>query len=168
MKKLKIKTFLLLFSICILSCNSNKKIERQNEPTIYNVEENDVEMNKAIEKAKQTIDSFDYAFKNNSRVFTFFGLKKKFEENGNVEHIWIGNIQKIESGKYIGVIDNLPEKIKSVKLGDTVQIEKKEISDWMYIKKTELHGGYTIRLLRERMTEDERKKFDAESGMKIN
>lgn len=168
MKKLKIKTFLLLFSICILSCNSNKKIERQNEPTIYNVEENDVEMNKAIEKAKQTIDSFDYAFKNNSRVFTFFGLKKKFEENGNVEHIWIGNIQKIESGKYIGVIDNLPEKIKSVKLGDTVQIEKKEISDWMYIKKSELHGGYTIRLLRERMTEEERKKFDAESGMKIN
>lgn len=168
MKKLKIKTFLLLFSICILSCNSNKKIERQNEPTIYNVEENDVEMNTAIEKAKQTIDSFDYAFKNNSRVFTFFGLKKKFEENGNVEHIWIGNIQKIESGKYIGVIDNLPEKIKSVKLGDTVQIEKKEISDWMYIKKSELHGGYTIRLLRERMTEEERKKFDAESGMKIN
>lgn len=168
MKKLKIKTFLLLFSICILSCNSNKKIERQNEPTIYNVEENDVEMNKAIEKAKQTIDSFDYAFKNNSRVFTFFGLKKKFEENGNIEHIWIGNIQKIESGKYIGVIDNLPEKIKSVKLGDTVQIEKKEISDWMYIKKSELHGGYTIRLLRERMTEEERKKFDAESGMKIN
>ena len=168
MKKLKIKTFLLLFSICILSCNSNKKIERQNEPTIYNVEENDVEMNKAIEKAKQTIDSFDYAFKNNSRVFTFFGLKKKFEENGNIEHLWIGNIQKIESGKYIGVIDNLPEKIKSVKLGDTVQIEKKEISDWMYIKKSELHGGYTIRLLRERMTEEERKKFDAESGMKIN
>ena len=102
MKKLKIKTFLLLFSICILSCNTNKKIERQNEPTIYNVEENDVEMNKAIEKANQTIDSFDYAFKNNSRVFTFFGLKKKFEENGNIEHIWIGNIQKIESGKYIG------------------------------------------------------------------
>ena len=168
MKKLKIKTFLLLFSICILSCNSNKKIERQNEPTIYNVEENDVEMNKAIEKAKQTVDSFDYAFKNNSRVFTFFGLKKKFEENGNIEHIWIGNIQKIESGKYIGVIDNLPEKIKSVKIGDTVQIEKKEISDWMYIKKSELHGGYTIRLLRERMTEEERKKFDAESGMKIN
>lgn len=125
-------------------------------------------MNKAIEKAKQTIDSFDYAFKNNSRVFTFFGLKKKFEENGNIEHIWIGNIQKIESGKYIGIIDNLPEKIKSVKLGDTVQIEKKEISDWMYIKKSELHGGYTIRLLRERMTEYERKKFDAESGMKIN
>lgn len=167
MKNLQIKTLLLFFSICILSCNSNKKIGRENESTIYNVEEDDVEMNKAIEKAKQTLDSFDFAFKNNTRVFTFFGLKKKFEENGNVEHIWIGNIQGIEEGKYIGVIDNLPEKIKSVKLCDTVQIEKKEISDWMYIKKSELHGGYTIRLLRERMTEGQRKKFDVESGMKI-
>jgi uncharacterized protein YegJ (DUF2314 family) len=167
MKNLQIKTLFLFLTICILSCNSNKKIERENEPTIYNVEENDVEMNRAIEKAKQTIDSFDNAFKNNSRVFTFFGLKKKFEENGNVEHIWIGNIQGIEKGKYVGVIDNLPEKIKAVKLGDTVQIDRKEISDWMYIKNSELHGGYTIRLLRERMTEDERKKFDAESGMKI-
>ena len=167
MKKLKIKTFLILFSICILSCNSNKKIDTQNEPTIYNVEEDDSEMNKAIEKAKQTLDSFDYAYKNYTRVFTFFSLKKKFEENGNVEHIWIGNIQKFDNGKYIGVIDNLPEKIKNVKLGDTVEIDKKDVSDWMYIKNSELHGGYTIRLLRERMSEEERKKFDSESGMKI-
>lgn len=167
MKNLKIKILPIFFSICILSCHSNKKIERENEPTIYNIEENDVEMNKSIEKAKQTLDSFDYAFKNNTRIFTFFGLKKKFEENGNVEHIWIRNIQGFENGKYIGVIDNLPEKIKSVKLGDTVEINEKDISDWMYIKNSELHGGYTIRLLRERMTEEERKKFDRESGMKI-
>lgn len=70
MKNMQIKTLLLFFSICILSCNSSKKTERENEPTIYNVKENDVEMNKAIEKAKQTLDSFDYAFKNNSIVFT--------------------------------------------------------------------------------------------------
>ena len=63
MKNMQIKTLLLFFSICILSCNYNKKIERENEPTIYNVEEDDVDMNNAIEKAKQTLDSFDYAFK---------------------------------------------------------------------------------------------------------
>ena len=167
MRNLQTRTLLLFLTLSILSCNSNNKVERENEPTIYKVGEDDAEMNKAIEKARQTIDSFDFAFKNNSKVFTFFSLKKKFEENGNVEHIWIGNIQKFENGKYVGVIDNLPEKIKDVKLGDTVVIEKKDISDWMYLKNSELHGGYTIRLLRERMTEDDRKKFDSESGMKI-
>jgi len=167
MKKLQTTTLLLFIIISILSCNSQNKIERENEPTIYNIEENDVEMNKAVETAKQTLDSFDYAFKNYTRVFTFFGLKKRFEENGIVEHIWIGNI-KYENGKYIGIIDNEPEKIENIKLGDTVEIEKDDISDWMYIKNSELHGGYTIRLLRNRMSENERKKFDAESGMKIH
>lgn len=155
-------TFLLLFIIIILSCKSNNK----NEPAIYNVGENDPEMNKVIEMAKQSLDSFDYAFNHYTRVFTFFGLKKRFQENENVEHIWIGNI-KFENGIYIGIIDNLPEKITSVKLGDTVKIDKKDISDWMYIKNAELYGGYTIRLLRNRMSESERQKFDAESGMKI-
>ena len=32
-----------------------------------------------------------------------------------------------------------------------------------FIKKSELHGGYTIKLLRERMTKDEQEKFDAEN-----
>ena len=70
MKKLHIKTLILFFSICVFSCNSNKKTERENEPTIHSIDEDDTEMNDAIEKAKQTLDSFDYAFKNNSRVFT--------------------------------------------------------------------------------------------------
>ena len=167
MKNLKIKTLLAFYAICILSCNSNKKIERENEPTIYNVGENDIEMNNSIEKAKQTIDSFDYALQNPNLTFNSFSLKKKFEENGNIEHIWLANIQKLTADGYIGIINNLPEKIKSVKLGDTVEIKKNEISDWMYLNNSELHGGYTIRLLRNRMTEEERKNLDAESGMII-
>ncbi|RZL36523.1 MAG: DUF2314 domain-containing protein [Pedobacter sp.] len=167
MKNLLRGTLSVFIAICILNCNSNNKVERKNEPTIYSVDEDDAEMNKAMKTAKQTLDSFNYALKNNTRIFTFFGLKKRFVENDDVEHIWIGNV-KFENGKYFGVIDNLPEKIKDVKIGDTVEIGKSEISDWMYIKNSQLHGGYTIRLLRNRMSELERKKFDRESGMKIN
>lgn len=157
-----ISTILLL----LLSCNSSNKIQRENEPDIYNIGSNDIGMNTAIETAKQSLDSFDNAIKKNSRVFTYFGLKKKFEEGENIEHIWIGNIE-FNNGKYIGTVDNLPEKIKSVKVGDTVIIDRNDISDWMYVKNSKLHGGYTIRLLRERMPEDERKQFDAESGLII-
>lgn len=159
-------TFLLIFVISILSCNTNNKIEHKNEPTIYEVQIDDAEMNKAMNLAKQTLDSFDYAFKNNSRIFTFFGLKKRFEQNGAIEHIWIGNI-KLENGKYIGIIDNLPEKIETIKLGDTIEIDRKNISDWMYIKNSKLYGGYTIRLLRNRMSETEKEIFDKESKLKM-
>lgn len=113
--------FFFITLIMMFSCNS-KKIERENQPDIYNVESNDIEMNKAIENAKQTLDSFEIAFKNNSRVFTFFGLKKRFEENGIVEHIWIGNIKNVD-GKFYGIVDNLPEKINNVKFGDTIKMK---------------------------------------------
>ncbi|WP_193702258.1 YegJ family protein [Flavobacterium haoranii] len=157
----------MFFSICFLSCNPNKKIDRENEPTIYNIQSDDSEMNQAIENAKQTLDSFDFALNNNTRIFTFFGLKKRVIENGFVEHIWIGNIKKLDNENYIGIVDNLPEKIENIKLGDTVQINRKEISDWMYIKNSKLHGGFSIKLLRDRMTKEERENFDRESGMKI-
>jgi len=155
----------ILSFILTLSCNT-KKIERENEPDIYNVESSDIEMNEAIKKAQKTLDSFEIAIQNNSRVFTFFGLKKRFEENGNIEHIWIGNIIN-SNGKFYGIVDNLPEKITNVKLGDTVEINKNEISDWMYVKNSKLHGGYTIRLLVKRMSESERQDFEKNSDIKL-
>ena len=37
----------------------------------------------------------------------------------------------------------------------------------MYIDNQKLRGGYTLRVLRNRMTETERKQFDADSGLII-
>ena len=150
----------------MLSCNSQKKVERENEPTIYNVQDDDKEMNEAMKTAQKTLANFDDAFKKNNDSNVYFSLKKRFEEDNIIEHIWIGNL-KYENGKYIGIVGNLPEKLKSVKLDDTVEIERKDITDWMYIINSKLYGGYTVRLLRNRMTESERQKFDSENGLII-
>ena len=138
MKNVKIITFFLFIIISFLSCNLNNKLPREN----YKVED-DVEMDKAIETAKKTLDSFDYAFKNYNGVF-MFGLKKRFVENENVEDIWLTNI-KFENGNYFGIL-NEPYKIKNVKAGDRIQIGKKDICDWMFIKNSQVHGGYTIEI----------------------
>jgi len=61
----------------------------------------------------------------------------------------------------------LPESTTNVKLGDTIQIENDNISDWMYADNQKLEGGFTIRLLRKRMTEPERKQFDNKIGLII-
>lgn len=166
MKNLHSITLALIIGISILSCNSKNKIERDNEPTIYGVQSDDAEMNMAMETAKKTLDSFDYALKNNGNPLAFFSLKKRFVENENVEHIWVGSIY-FENGKYFGFIDNLPEIVKGFKVGDSVEVSKEDISDWMYVEDSKLHGGYTIRLLRNRMTETERENFDKESGLII-
>ena len=43
----------------------------------------------------------------------------------------------------------------------------KDITDWMYVDKGILQGGYTIKLIRNRMSKEERAKFDAGFPFKI-
>jgi uncharacterized protein YegJ (DUF2314 family) len=160
------RNFSLLLLLICLSCNSQNKTERVNEPTIYNLESEDVEINRAIKTAQQTLTKFEKAIRSNNANFSLFALKVKFENKENAEHIWLSNVE-FKNGEYFGVVDNLPEHITEVKLGETLKIDINTITDWMYLDKSNLVGGYTIRVLRDRMSEDERKQFDLESGMKF-
>ena len=171
LKLLHVMKFYLL-SIMILvgciSCNNHPTtiIERKGEPSIYSVQTNDAEMNRAMLTAIQTLDSFKEALLSKNKDYKFFALKSRFITSNGSEHIWLRDII-IKDKKYVGIVANLPESIKDVKLGDTISILKNNISDWMYLDKKILRGGYTIRLLRKRMTDTERKQFDSKSGLII-
>ncbi len=166
MKNLQVKILFLFISLCIISCNRTTKVERKNEPTIYKTQSDDSEMKAARKKASETLSQFFKAFESKNSQFNSFSIKQTFSNKDYNEHIWLNNIFK-KNHEYYGVVDNLPEYVKDVDLGDTVKIENEKVSDWMYLENSQLKGGYTIRVLRYRMTEDERKKFDAESGMVI-
>lgn len=161
---MKLKIIVLFIAYITICCKNSNKIERENEPTIYNVERSDREMNEAITKANQTLSDFNLILLNPK--IEVKALKVKFETPKGNEHIWLSNIQ-YENGKYSGVLDNLPEYITEYKIGDKIEIENSKISDWMYVENGKLFGGYTIKLLRSRMTESEKKEFDAENGLKI-
>ncbi|MFH6997300.1 YegJ family protein [Flavobacterium sp. FlaQc-57] len=161
------KTKILIASIifCLISCKKSDKVERENQPDIYNVEGNDKEMTEAIKKANQSLADFNTALTNPK--IEVKSLKVKFKNQQNTEHIWLSNVE-FKEGKYTGVLDNEPEYITDYKIGDTINVDNKNISDWMYIENGKLFGGYTIKVLRNRMSESERKQFDAESGMQID
>ena len=158
----------IIIFLGLVSCNSRQtnKIERKDEPTIYNVKDDDIEMNQAIKMANQTLENFNQALLSKKPDFTFFSLKTRFKASKGGEHIWVSEIT-LKDGKYFGVIANSPESTTEVKIGDTIQIAKDNISDWMYIENNKLRGGYTIKLLRKRMNETERKQFDTENGLII-
>lgn len=84
-----------------------------------------------------------------------------------MEHIWAVNIEKIDDD-YFGIIDNLPNSVIDIKLTDKVKIEKDKISDWMFSKKGKLLGGFTIRVIRNRMSQLEKEKFDKEFILSID
>lgn len=162
---MKIKVLVVLVIFCFASCKNSEKVERENEPTIYKVEKDDQEMSEAIKKANQTLSDFNSALLNPK--IEVKSLKVKFETSNGNEHIWLSNIE-YKNGKYWGILDNEPEYITEYKIGDKIEVDNSKISDWMYLENGKLFGGYTIKLLRSRMTDNEKKQFDVESGMQID
>ncbi len=160
-------TFLLLFFCSVIyGCGgeTSNNVKRSGEPEIYHVPGDDEVMNRATEAAKNTIKTFDSALRSRNPSSQRFSLKAKFDKPYGAEHIWVGNIS-INNGRYFGVVDNVPNAIPNLKIGDAIEVNN--ITDWMYIENGVLRGGYTIRVLRDRMSAEERKAFDAEFGVTI-
>ena len=159
--------FIIVGLVTLVACGQTTKTERQGQPDIYSVEDSDKEMNEAIKKSRQTFDIFLTTFKNPKSNQTSFSVKMPFPTSDGAEHIWLVNIESA-GGKLFGQVDNLPENVSSIKLGDKIEIEKYKISDWFYIENNKLIGGLTIRVLRDRMSADEKKQFDEEFGVKFD
>jgi len=160
--------YILFASSCLvflLACGGkdNSKFSVEGEEPMYNTDMGDKDMNDAIAHAISTLTSFDSAFAANNKNFTRFALKLKYTEGENSEYLWIGNLIKKDSS-YYGTINNEVLYIHSVKEGDNVKVNDLDITDWVYYNKDKAVGGYTTRVIRAAMPEDERKKFDEESG----
>jgi uncharacterized protein YegJ (DUF2314 family) len=65
-------------------------------------------------------------------------------------------------------VNNDPDTVKNVKIGQKVSIEPSKISDWMFVENGKLVGGYTIRVLRDTMSAGERAEFDKSAGFVID
>lgn len=158
-------SFILLTLFFLGSChdNSSDKVERQGEPTIYIVQDSNQEMNDAIDSARKSIDKFKIALLSGNSDFSDFNLKVHFNYPGGDEHIWLVNVT-YKNNEYYGIVNNVPEFTKEVKLGDIIKINEDNISDWMYFDKRKLRGGYTIKALRSKMSQSERQKLDSMIG----
>jgi len=130
------------------------------EDQVQGVAADDAEMLAAINKARSTIKQFFDAFAHPQPGQKAFLVKVAFTEDGDVEHIWLADLD-FSAAKPKGVIANEPQ-LKKLRFKQTVQFDPAHISDWMYIDHGKVVGAYTTRVLRQRMSPEERKKFDLE------
>ncbi|MDR2238444.1 MAG: DUF2314 domain-containing protein [Chryseobacterium sp.] len=163
----------LLFAFCTGQSVNNKEKngkgqEKTFENAIYEVDASDKEMTAAMHTARKNLAQFETAIQSENPDFNNFAIKKAFRSDEGPEYIWISPVLfHKEKNRYVGIINSPPAHTKEVKHDDIVEIEKNEISDWMYFDHEILQGGYTIRVLRNRMSPEDRKKFDDESGYKF-
>ncbi|MFS4473965.1 YegJ family protein [Chryseobacterium sp. T20] len=155
----------LLLGLIIISCQrKDEVVKRDNEPDIHILQGEDLEMNTAIENAQKSLYKFKEAIESQNPDYYNFALKERFTtSDSGGEHIWISEVQYSDN-KFYGIVDGDPISTTEVKLGDTIEINPQNITDWMYIDKNIVKGAYTTRVLRKRISQDEREKMDKENG----
>ncbi len=133
---------------------------RKSDDPVMKVRVEDSEMNAAISTAQASITNFMSAFRNPQTNQQYFLIKGKFTAGDVVDHVWVADL-RYEGGAFHGVIANEPESIPGLKLKQTVEVQLGQISDWMFVQDGKLVGGYTSRVLRRRMTAQQRQEQDA-------
>jgi len=137
-------------------------VQRKDEPDVVNVDSDDVEMNTAISKARESTAEFLQILTSPKPNQTDFSAKRPYPKKSGSggEHIWISDLTY--DGKLLhGKVGDDPVDIANLKIGDEVSFPPAELTDWLYLEDGKIVGGYTIRVLRKRMSPQEGADFDS-------
>lgn len=112
------------------------------------VGEGDKEMEAAIQKAEDSLDEFIAELKD--RRGREFSVKSPFQtDSGKYEHLWVMDVV-YANGKFKGTLGNNPLDIKSLRVGDPVEVDRNDVSDWIIMDGEKMSGGFTVDVLMKR------------------
>ncbi|QRY59697.1 YegJ family protein [Sphingobacterium siyangense] len=152
--------FVAVSSMLLLACQSPSIKDKIENDDVIGFRSDDEAMNAAIVKAKNSLNLFVQAVEKPQEGYEAFALKIAYDTpDKSFEHIWVGDIT-YQNGQFTGIVSNSPVSTKEVALGDTVVIDNQKISDWMYLEKGVLRGGYTIRAMRDQLSGSEKEEFN--------
>ena len=107
-------------------------------------------MTAAIAKARETLPQFWQVFDKRERGKGDFALKVRIADKKGAEHFWTTDVER-RGGKAMGNINNDPNTVASVKLGDRIEIPEADITDWLYIRDGKMVGNRTLKPLFKQM-----------------
>jgi uncharacterized protein YegJ (DUF2314 family) len=125
-----------------------------NQDKVVLVEDDDAEMAAAIAKARSTLPHFWQVFDKRERGESKFSLKVEVKDERGREFFWVTDLQR-RDGKTMGTINNDPNTVANVKLGDRIEIPEADIADWLYMRDGKMIGNETLKPLLKRMPAEE-------------
>ena len=136
-------------------------------PGYLNVKDDDKAMDRAVDRAQKSLGFFIAALQKHKEGDNRFEIKKGFVEGDHVEHLWVDHLSW-DGKMFRGRINNQPLDIKNVRLGQSVAVAPRDVSDWMFVKDGKLIGGYTTRVLYRRLSAADQSQFDQEARFTIS
>jgi uncharacterized protein YegJ (DUF2314 family) len=129
----------------------------------------DPEMAAAMQKARGTLPQFLALARAPSATTSNFAVKVGVRDKKRdiVEYFWITDFVE-KDGRFSGQIDNDPDTVDTVKLGDTISFGQEEIVDWLYLDGRRIKGNYTICVILKRSPPEEAQAAVRKYGFECN
>jgi uncharacterized protein YegJ (DUF2314 family) len=149
-KRLNPSSWLILS--CALSLLAISSCSKQDK--VIGVKDDEPAMIAAISKARETLPLFWRAFDKQERGEKDFALKVRITDKHGSEHFWATDIEH-RDGKIKGIINNDPNIVTKVKMGDVIEIPEADITDWLYMREGKMVGNFTLKVLFKEMPKKE-------------
>ena len=124
--------------------------------SVVMVKDDDAEMQRAIDEAKENMPVFFAAFEDRSGKYSGFALKQQIVDENGSEHVWLTDIEK-ETNTWCGVIANQPHRVECVEAGQKIALDLSKVTDWGFWQGDDPKGFYTSRALHENLSRKEKK-----------
>lgn len=122
-------------------------LEDFTEPThvpVIQVADDDPKMIAAVAEARKRWPEFVAAFKN--REGTMYSVKAPITVADKTEFIWI-EVDGLEPEYIHGKLGNDPVALGDMKLGDRVEVPVKDLNDWVFLRKEQPVGLFTVKVI---------------------
>ncbi|MBL8590249.1 MAG: DUF2314 domain-containing protein [Methylobacteriaceae bacterium] len=122
------------------------------------VAKGDPAMEAARAKARAGVDGFLALAARPPAGASKFAVKLAVRDGEMVEYFWISGF--VNQGQfYVGLLDNTPRMVKTVKQGQAMTFRRDDIVDWMYVERGAMKGNFTACALLSKESPAEREKF---------
>lgn len=171
------RVFLIISSALVLFACDKKQSATNAYKGLDKQKQELAELDSITMQARRSFDDFKLALEMRDSTMSNFIVKQEYivkdGDHDRQEHLWIRDVY-MDGDQLKGIVDNQPVLTKDVKLNDTITIDDKKISDWLFYKLepkdtvAKVIGGYSIKYTRNKMSDAEKKEFDKQYKAKFD
>lgn len=144
------------------------------EPLFVAVSKDNEQMLQAYAKARRTLPRFLNAIASEEFSEASNSVKIKVRDDDSSEkmgedrfsYLWLWSVKQDGDTTLSATVRELPKDgLNELKVGSTVRFDHQDVHDWMIVKGSQAWGGFTLRVIRDRMPAQERLQYDEYTGI---
>jgi uncharacterized protein YegJ (DUF2314 family) len=156
----------IAIALSVIPAAAQTITQKAERDEVARVAKDDPTMAAAMRKARASLADFlmlAAAPKPNTARFAV-KIPIRDHPDDDAEYFWIDPFAN-DNGHFTGRINNTPESVHSVKLGQTIKFEQSDVVDWMYMDGDKMKGNYTACALLASAPRDEVEEFKKRFGL---